>query len=887
MKSHLTFTTLRASVIAVHGALAVMAAAHAQADPALVELTEPKNTVEVGVAGSGAGKYSAKANEYTGLRSTNPYLLGRIDLRGGGRYDSDDTTRWSLAGTKLGTESSELGLEYSQQGLFRLRLGYDQLFRNASDSFKTPYQITSPNHFTLPSNWQVPVVPQLSATARDARGLAPEVTGTPAIVGGTVRAPVPAVSNAVQAADLPAFQNVDLFTRRARYGLDFDQQIDTHWSLSAGLSHEHKDGLKATPVHTSVTGDASSVMPARIDQDDDQLRLGVAYTAGRFQAQLGYEGSAFRNKAPDITWDYWSSVAVASGPGTAPTAPDNLFNKLSLSGAYQLADATRLVGSLAYSRGTQNDPYATDASTVATAPVIPVSSAQAEVVNETASLKALHKVSKDLGLAATYKYELRDNRTPVHTYVYYDNNTTPTGTSPFAYLFPGTTPALGTNVNINANTPYSKRTNQIDLDGDYKLTGTQHLKGGWQTQRSDRFCTGSWINCADAPHSSENTLHGDWFGNLGETVSARLGVAVARRKVEYDENAFLAVVPMAGQLLDPATPGGYPAGTTAYDALVALGLTGYGPVSGRLPVGGALAAFYFPNNSAMLQRYYGNRNRFSELIGLRRYNQANRKRTKLNSSVDWQPSESVSLHGGVEFADDHYADSVYGLQRVSNWAFNLDGSYALSDKLSVGLFGTYDAQRQRSAGNTYVDNAVPTAAQAAQTVVGGCYANNGDRLNNQKIDPCLNWGTKTLDQTATLGLNIESKKLMGSRLDVSGSMVYSQSRLGIGVTGGAYVANPYAGVAGNPTSSIGAYYIPASALPTNTVKSLEFKVGGIYRFNDLQAIQAVYGYQRLASHDWYYEGLQPGGSQQFLPTYEKAPNYKLNSLGLAYVLSFR
>jgi len=893
MKFHRNVTTLRVSAVAVHSALALMGAAQAQTqaplDPALIELTQPKSSLEIGLGGTAAGRYSAKANEYSGLRSTHEYVIGHLDLRGGGRYDSEDATRWSLSASDLGTQSPEIDLSYAVQGHFRLRLGFDQILRNASDSYQTPYQGAGTERFTLPANWMVPLVPQLSATARDARGLDPAVTGTSAIVGGTVRAPVPAVSNAIQAADLPAFQKVDLFTRRARYGVGFDQQIDTNWSLSAGITHEHKDGLKATPVHTSVTGDAAAVLPAPIDQDDDQLHLGLAYTGAQFQLAVDYEGSSFRNNVHNLIWDYWSSAPVASGPGTGPgstsTPPSNLFNKLSLSGAYQVADATKLVGNIAYSRGTQNDPYVQDASSVATSPVVPVSSAHAEVVTETASLKALHKVSNDLRLAATYKYELRDNRTPVNTYVYNDNNSTPTGTSPFAYLFPGVT-GLGTLININANTPYSKRANQIALEGDYKFTPEQHVKGGWQTLKTDRYCTGSWINCADAPHSTENTLNGDWFGNLGETVSARFGVSTARRKVTYDENAFLAVVPMAGRTLDPTTAG-YPAGTTAYDALLALGLTGYGPVSGRLPLGDALTAFYFPNNSALRQLYYGNHNRFSELIGLRRYNQANRQRDKLQSSVDWQASERLTLQSGVEFSDDRYTDSVYGLKRMNSWAVNLDGHYAVAEDLSVGLFGSYEGRRVRTAGNTYVDNAAPTAAQAAQTVVGGCYANNGDRLNNQKIDPCLNWATRTVDLTATVGANLTVSKLMAGKLDLSGSAVYSQARMGVGVSGGAYVANPYAGVAGNPTSTIGAYYIPATALPVDVVKSLDLRIGAVYRFNELQAVHAVYGYQRLASSDWSLQGQQPGGSQQFLPTYEQVSNYKVTSIGLAYVVSFR
>lgn len=888
MKNRNHSIRLRTSVAAVQGALGLMLAAHAHAEVSLAELTQPTNTVEVGLGAFPKSKFGAKAFEYNGLHSTNEYVIGNIDLRGGGAYDSEDASRWSLTGSDLGTQSPDIGVDYAVQGRFRVRLGYSGVRHNNSDSFQTPYLGAGTDRLVMPPAWKPPISTATSPTATNARGLDPRLPSTPA-------------SALIRDTDLGLYQQVDLFTRREKVGIAFETPIDSRWSISGGITHEHKDGVKASPVHTDVGGDFSVTLPTAIDQDDDQVHLGVAYTAARMQFQVDYEGSSFRNNIKSTTWDYWATTTNAQltppytvrtapfAPFTSSVAPSNMYQKLSTSGTWRVADATRLVGNAGYARSTQNDPYLLDGWTAATTVLVPDTSAHAEVVNKTAGLKLLQKATPQLDLSAAYKFDERDNRTPVKNYGYYDNvfATAPTAgnanQSPFVGnpLLQGATGYLATNVNINANTPYSKRTNKLDFDADYKLGEDQHVKGGLQTQRDTRYCNGSWINCADAPRSRETTVHGDWFGSLAETVTARVGLSTGKRKVDYDENAFLAVVPLAGQV-----PTGAPGGLSAYQALMQLGLTGYGPLAGFVANAPAtLLGFYFPNNNVLLPALYGNRNRISELIGMRRYNQADRNRTKLRTSVDWQASEQLSLQGSIDAANDRYTNSVYGLKGVRSTALNLDASLAASEDFNVNVFTSYETIRTTSAGNSYTANAAAAAVNGQTTIAGGgCYTSVLLRNVAYKSDPCLNWDTNTRDNTGTVGASLTRKKLLGGKLDITGSAVYSIARTTMDVHGGTYVNNPNAGVAGD---TIAAYYIPAEALPTNVVKSAELKLGAAYRFNEMQAVNLAFGYQRLASSDFSTVGLQPGGLAGTLPTFEKAPNHKVTSVGVAYVVTFR
>jgi len=155
MKSHRIPMRLRASVVAVHGALLVLAGQAFAAEPNLVDLVQPKSTVEVGVANQ--SEFSAKANEFTGIKRKEPFLFGHVDLRGGGAWDSTDASRWRIEGTDLGTKSGSLEAEYGVQGRYRVRFGYDELRRNQSDSYQTPYLGIGTNTLLLPSNWMAVV----------------------------------------------------------------------------------------------------------------------------------------------------------------------------------------------------------------------------------------------------------------------------------------------------------------------------------------------------------------------------------------------------------------------------------------------------------------------------------------------------------------------------------------------------------------------------------------------------------------------------------------------------------------------------------------------------------------------------------------------------------
>ncbi len=172
---------------------------------------------------------------------------------------------------------------------------------------------------------------------------------------------------------------------------------------------------------------------------------------------------------------------------------------------------------------------------------------------------------------------------------------------------------------------------------------------------------------------------------LGEKVTARVGYAYsARRAPDYNENAFLALVPYAN--VSPAAATG---GATALSFMQANGWNGWGPAAGFAVTTGNMNLF-FPSNNALANAMYANNNRISELPGMRRYYVADRNRDKLRALLSWQATEQLSFQGGLDLNKDRYPGSTYGVQDAKNWAVNVDGTYALGDATSVNVCYTYE-----------------------------------------------------------------------------------------------------------------------------------------------------------------------------------------------------
>ena len=851
------------------------------------ELTRPSSTIEAGVGITTAGSY--KAGEYNGLQRKGLFVIGDIDVRGGGAYDSGNAFRFRVRGTDLGLDTRSLAAQAGIQGRFRVGIAFDEIRRNRSDSYQTPLVGAGTNVLTLPGTWLVPVVASSSTsnnatTTTSARGLVPAIGGatyldtqtTSPTLGAFIspNASQLALMNAAAGADLPLFHGFNIETTRTRLAAALSVNAGDHVQIDASYQPEHKSGTKLMgTVSRNTGGDIATVIPDRIDTDTSQTAASLMFRGAKGFVQVGYYGSHFTNNVASMSWQNWATPGLTVN--TMSSAPSNNYLQFGGSGAYNLSSTTKVVASGSYGRSTQNDLFLTDATT----PVVPVPSLNGLVVSTAFNARLTSRLWKKLTLTAAYKYDNRDNRTAINIFQYADAGELPSPNSNFPA---GGSNPLGAVVaqNANANRPYSRKLSQVSADLDWAFVLGQHVKVGYERQNIDRSCPGSWISCADAAVTNETILRAEWRVATGSALTARLGYENSQRRApNYNEDAFLALVPYANVA---------PAGQTvsALQVMTANGLTGYGPVLGYN--GGVFVNnTFFANNSALGNALYANNNRISELIGMRRYYVADRDRQKLRAAVTWQTTDAFSVQATGDYNRDTYPSSTYGLQHSRVWTAGIDGSYALTDNFSADVYYTYESLGSATAGNTYTANSNAANVNGFTALAGNAcdgYTSLQQRNNSNKLDPCLNWFTDMSDRVSTVGFALRGRF---GKFDAAANLLYSTANSSNNVTGGNWANNPLA-VANAPAGTTAAYYIAAAPLPAVTSRVTEFRLNATYAIAKAQSIRLLYSYLRSTSADWAIDGMQIGGNSPsgVLPTNEQPVNYRVHVIGLSWVLTF-
>lgn len=850
--------------------------------------TIPEKKVEVGIGA--VSDSSFKFGEYNGLQNQGAFAIANFELGGGDSYDSGGTWRWRFKGKRLGLEIRDVSAEFGKQGKFTVKFSYAELRKNSSDTYQTPYLGAGTNNLTLPSNWLAPRVPQVSATAINFRSFDPIAGTGSSIVAGVLTPPTLAqlatLAN-IRANDVPAFHNFDLFTKRTRFDAGVSYSPNQQWEIPVSFIFEHKSGNKWLGAVSSQVSEFSIIMPDQVDTDTSQASASLNYKRKKLFLTLTYYGSFFTNNVKSMTWQ---DVNDPTKSATMASAPSNQFNQFSATLGYKISKNAKLVVTGSYARATQNDPFL-DPSTAANGQLafgLPVTSLNGVVASSMVNAKLTAKRGRSWNFSAAYKFDNRDNQTPVNIYLFQDANEAKTGVSPFAGLN-GLPTTLGSNTNIYANRPYSKKIDQLNLQAERsvgKREKKQYLQAGYDWQRIDRSCPGSWINCADAPKTNENTLRAEWRTGGTGNLNARLAYAYSWRRGKYDEDAFLALVPMANVV--PA--GG--ATTSVLGYLIATGLTGFGPLLGlpTTPLTGN-AAIFSPNNNIVPQALYGSRNNINELVGMRRYMVADRNRHKVRSSLDWQATKKFSLQSTGEYNHDDYLNSIYGLQKGTFWSASLDVGYVATANLVADLFYTYDNQRLVNAGDAYgANSSTAFQGQAGNTIVsGGCFATVAAKNANAKIDPCLNWSKNNRDMIDTFGFSIRRNNLLGDKLNLTGEALYTRARTNTAVTGGSYVNNPFALAAPAPPLPAGTpavFFISASDFPTVRNDEIMIRASATYTLGKKASLEGFYLFQRLMANDYAYDGMQFGTGTNYLPDLEKPPSYRVHAGGISVIYRF-
>jgi MtrB/PioB family decaheme-associated outer membrane protein len=519
--------SMRLSPVAIAVALALTALNVYADDDEIAALTQPTNTVEVGVVNLNNG--TAKFGEYTGLNQSGASFIGNLNVRGGRAYtdrENGSTQRWSIKANDIGLTSRSLSATTSEQGEWSIGLDYDELRHNLSNGYQTPYQGTlGGNLYTLPSNFGL-----VTTTG----------TGAP----GT---------NLLSAAQQAAFQGMDIATTRKNTAVTASMGINARLSLSFDYNHLDQTGAKLMGFGAAgvggVNGEVVSILPMPTNYKTDNLSLALNWKGDQSHLTVGYFGSFFRNGYDRVNFQAYSGTVPAGGAlpmQVMSTAPNNDFNQLNLSGGYALAPKTKLVGNFSYAQNTQNANFvAPEAGTMVTA--MPVTSLNGKVINTHADVKITDQTTAQLTLTGALKFDERDNQTASHIYNF--------------------NAISGGNTAFYPNTPLSTKKSQLELAGDYKIKSGQVFHAGYVHEDLNRWCnsyaTGTvttsgalgyypaGVNCVVAKSSRDDRLDTSYRMKLNDDVDFKLAYGYSDRVTTSDPYAIAAFISANGTVPGP------------------------------------------------------------------------------------------------------------------------------------------------------------------------------------------------------------------------------------------------------------------------------------------------------------------------------------------------
>ncbi len=498
---------------ALIAAVALPLGAHADEADAL---KHPTNSVDFGALYS--SQNSAKFGEYNGLNEQGFYGLGGFDVRGGKGYDSKDSAlRWKLNGADLGTTSRTLGGSISDQGKWKLNLGYDELQHNITDTFQTPLQgDTGGNNFTLPANF----------------GTINAATGQ-----NSARVLTPNQSN--------AFHFEKEYTTRRNASLGTSYSLTEQLSAQLDYNHLEQSGAKligtgsqgGIPLTGGSTGraEANNIIMNPTNYSTDNINAALNWVGDKAHLTGGYYASLFHNDYNSLNWQNALATGASGCSGvncftnnTMSTAPTNSLHQANLSGGYDFSSATKLTGGFSYGYNMQEDNFAASniqqtsgvPFNMMQAGGLPASSLNGHVETTHGDIKLTNQSIKDLTLSAGFKYNERNNRTDSDIY---------------RYINIANAPYTG------VNTPYSNRKTQYEVAAAYRLTKGQNLRLAYEREDTKRWCDGvvGGAQCVASPASDEDKVGLTYRLKAFEDVNFNAGYSFAKRNANFDHN-FLA-----------------------------------------------------------------------------------------------------------------------------------------------------------------------------------------------------------------------------------------------------------------------------------------------------------------------------------------------------------
>lgn len=381
---------------------------------------------------------AARFADGNGYDRQGGYLLADIE----GRL-SDGNQRVEWQAEDLGLDARALSLTGSRAGTVDYRLRYRELPHYLFDTTATIFRSAADKRLTQQPEW--------------------------------VRAPVTSQMTALGASLAPQ----DIASRRDSLELGIDFRPRDALEVYADYRRQQLDGTTLTGGSFFTT---SSQLPRPVEQYTDELSAGLRYLTRRGTLEFGYHGSFFDNRLQSLIWDNPFSSPSAAARGRLAESPDNRFRSFSIDGAFRFLERTTLTVSAGIGHGEQDEPLLpyTVNSGLPTDP-LPRATLDGAVDTSHAALTVTARPWSRLRLRAAYRYDERDNKTPIASWnrVITDAfNTTQTENNP-AYDFERAHLSLVADVRVSRRLRLAAGVDRTTRDRNAQEVAGQTENAGW------------------------------------------------------------------------------------------------------------------------------------------------------------------------------------------------------------------------------------------------------------------------------------------------------------------------------------------------------------------------------------------------------------------------
>jgi MtrB/PioB family decaheme-associated outer membrane protein len=605
-------------------ALAPVAQAEDEDEQKYHDLVTLESTLELGALFDSTDDY--KFGDYTGLTQQGYSVLGNADLRRRSAYDAELPYYIRVRGLNLGLESRRVDALFKMPGRFGLSFLFDEIPKYQTDSAFSPYLNTGSSVLTLPPGWDP---------------------------GSN---PSPAQMTTLQA----SLRELNLAHQRRTLGGGGSLVLSKNLDFDASYRRQTKKGEKLTAGMFGRTGGnpRSIIIPEPIDYIFHQIDSHLRYSTDQVQVQLQYYGSGFENDDRFLRWQD-PFTAVGGGNGYDPAAaypafgqkgtmPDNWFHQGVVSAGVNLPMNSRLMLNTAFGFGRQDEdflPYALPPSAggpnFTGSPAVnyqtPRNDLDGKIRTGMASIRFVSNPLPKLGIALAYRWDERDNKTPVDSFSRVLNDSG----------------AAGANLDQNPadsriNRPYGWDKQHVDADLSYRILPRTKLTLSYDWEQMER-------SYQELNRSNEHT-----YGvKLVTRPHSRISGGLRFERAYRDNDNYNCVRPWVetepSELFGTDVPG--------------CQLQADGTQLGNI---------VFENHP-----------------DARKFNQAERRRNNAHLWASFALLDNLSLGIDGRYTHDDYFDSELGLTARRAFSPGVDLSWSVTEWLSFHTFYQYDETRSK------------------------------------------------------------------------------------------------------------------------------------------------------------------------------------------------